>query len=126
MLRLASCRHSNTVPLQPNKLAQRSLLASGYKKRRQSLWPVHCLAGTPGAELHPELDLARIARTFRKGTDREIDSFSGFFDNARRKSTGLGEFLDEQGVTEIDLCGLATDYCVKATALGSLWFFSYS
>jgi nicotinamidase/pyrazinamidase len=54
---------------------------------------------------------------FRKGTDAGIDSYSGLFDNGRRKSTGLGEWLKEKGVEDVFVCGLATDYCVKFTAL---------
>jgi nicotinamidase/pyrazinamidase len=83
----------------------------------QILWPVHCVQGTPGAELHPRLDRSRIARVFRKGTDPRVDSYSGFFDNGRRSATGLDEYLKGQGVTEAYVCGLATDYCVKFTAL---------
>jgi nicotinamidase/pyrazinamidase len=86
----------------------------------QTLWPVHCVQGTPGAELAPGLDRSRIARIFQKGTDPEIDSYSGFFDNGRRKATGLGDWLKEQGVTEVFVCGLATDYCVKFTALDAV------
>ena len=86
----------------------------------QILWPVHCVQGTPGAELHPGLDRSRIARVFRKGTDPNVDSYSGFFDNGRRASTGLGEYLKGRGVTDVYVCGLATDYCVKATALDTV------
>jgi len=83
----------------------------------QTLWPVHCAQGTAGAELAPGLRRERIARIFPKGTDALIDSYSGFFDNGHRKSTGLGEWLKASGVTEVFVCGLATDYCVKFTAL---------
>jgi nicotinamidase/pyrazinamidase len=86
----------------------------------QILWPVHCVQGSPGAELHPGLDRSRIARVFRKGADPSVDSYSGFFDNGHRSSTGLGEYLKDQGVTEVCLCGLATDYCVKFTALDAV------
>lgn len=86
----------------------------------QVLWPVHCVQGTRGAEFAGGLDRARIGRVFVKGTDPEIDSYSGFFDNERRKSTGLGEFLRESGVDEVVVLGLATDYCVKFTALDAL------
>ena len=86
----------------------------------QILWPVHCVQGTPGAELHPRLNRARIARIFQKGLDPEVDSYSGFFDNGRRSSTGLAEYLRGQGVTDVYICGLATDYCVKATALDAV------
>lgn len=83
----------------------------------QILWPVHCVRNTPGAEFHPGLDRSRVVRVFQKGIDPGIDSYSGFFDNGRRKSTGLGDFLRERRVTDVFMCGLATDYCVKCTAL---------
>jgi nicotinamidase/pyrazinamidase len=83
----------------------------------QTLWPVHCVQGTPGAELAPGLQRERIAKIFPKGTDAGIDSYSGLFDNGHRKSTGLGEWLKTKGTTEVFVCGLATDYCVKFTAL---------
>lgn len=86
----------------------------------QVLWPVHCVQGTRGAELHPQLDRSRIARVFQKGADPQVDSYSGFFDNGRCNSTGLGEWLREQGVAEVAVCGLALDYCVKATALDAV------
>ena len=83
----------------------------------QTLWPVHCVQSTKGAELAATLDRERIAKVFPKGTDAGIDSYSGLFDNGHRKSTGLGEWLKARGVTEVFVCGLATDYCVKFTAL---------
>jgi nicotinamidase/pyrazinamidase len=83
----------------------------------QTLWPMHCVQGTKGAELATVLDRERIAKIFPKGTDAGIDSYSGLFDNGHRKSTGLGEWLKAKGVTEVFVCGLATDYCVKFTAL---------
>ncbi len=61
----------------------------------QVLWPMHCVRQTPGAELHPALDRRRLATVFRKGTDPQIDSYSGFFDNGRHKATGLGDYLRE-------------------------------
>jgi nicotinamidase/pyrazinamidase len=86
----------------------------------QTLWPVHCVQNTKGADLANALDRNRIAKIFPKGTDAGIDSYSGFFDNGHRKSTGLGEWLKVQGVTEVFVCGLATDYCVKFTALDAV------
>ncbi len=83
----------------------------------QTLWPVHCVQGTPGAELAHGLEKERIAKIFRKGADAGLDSYSGLFDNGHRKSTGLGEWLNAKGVAEVFVCGLATDYCVKYTAL---------
>jgi len=83
----------------------------------QVLWPVHCVQGTPGAEFAPGLQVERFTRVFVKGTDPGVDSYSGFFDNDRRSATGLGDHLLEIGETEVAVLGLATDYCVKATAL---------
>src|SRR5580658_5419757 len=83
----------------------------------QTLWPVHCVQGTTGAELATDLQRERIAKIFPKGTDAGIDSYSGLFDNGHRKSTGLGEWLKAKDATEVFVCGLATDYCVKFTAL---------
>lgn len=86
----------------------------------QVLWPVHCVQGTSGADFAPDLDLDRITRIFPKGTDPGIDSYSGLYDNGHRRSTGLAEWLREQGVKRVTVCGLATDYCVKFTALDAL------
>jgi len=83
----------------------------------QTLWPVHCVQGTAGAELAPGLNREHIAKIFQKGTDAGIDSYSGFFDNGHRRATGMAEWLKARGVTEVHVCGLATDYCVKFTAL---------
>lgn len=83
----------------------------------QILWPDHCIQETVGAAFVAGLDLGRINKIIYKGTDRTIDSYSGFFDNGRVKSTGLSEFLKEQGVKKVAILGLATDYCVKFTAL---------
>ena len=85
-----------------------------------SLWPPHCVQETAGAEFVAGLDTSRIARVFLKGTDMEIDSYSGFFDNEHRRATGLGDYLKERGVTDVTIAGLATDYCVKYTALDAL------
>ena len=86
----------------------------------QVLWPVHCVQGTPGAAFAPGLDFSRVERVFRKGVDPAIDSYSRFYDNGHRRSTGLGEYLRQRGVTEIFVMGLATDYCVKFTALDAV------
>jgi nicotinamidase/pyrazinamidase len=83
----------------------------------QILWPVHCVQGTKGAEFAAGLDTTRMARVFQKGTDPAIDSYSGFYDNGHRRSTGMGEWLRAQGVDEVHILGLATDYCVRFTAL---------
>jgi nicotinamidase/pyrazinamidase len=86
----------------------------------QTLWPVHCVQQTGGALFAPGLDTRRITRVFPKGTDPAVDSYSGFFDNGRRGDTGLTGWLRAHGITELTLCGLATDYCVKFSALDAL------
>ena len=83
----------------------------------QVLWPDHCVQGTYGAEFHRGLEQCRVSEVFQKGTDPGIDSYSTFFDNARLRSTGLGERLRERNVETVYLLGLATDYCVKFSAL---------
>jgi nicotinamidase/pyrazinamidase len=83
----------------------------------QVLWPVHCVQSTSGAEFVPSLDRSHIDHVIQKGTDPGIDSYSGFFDNGHRKATGLDAYLKQHNVTELFICGLATDYCVKFTAL---------
>jgi nicotinamidase/pyrazinamidase len=86
----------------------------------QVLWPIHCVQATNGAELSPLLDRSRIEAIFQKGVDPDIDSYSAIFDNGRRRSTGLSEYLAKRDVKEIFIAGLALDYCVKFTALDAL------
>jgi nicotinamidase/pyrazinamidase len=86
----------------------------------QTLWPDHCVQDTHGAELMAAVDRSRIARVFQKGTDPRIDSYSGFLDADHRNSTGLADFLREHHVTRVYIAGLATDYCVKYTALDAV------
>ena len=71
----------------------------------QTLWPVHCVQNTAGAAFHPGLNLDRIARVFRKGTDPAIDSYSGFFDNGHRAATGLADYLRKEGLTKYTSAG---------------------
>ena len=85
----------------------------------QVLWPDHCVQGTPGADFSALLR-APAAKTFRKGTNPEIDSYSGFFDNGHRQATGLETFLRERRVDQLFVLGLATDYCVRFTVLDAL------
>jgi nicotinamidase/pyrazinamidase len=84
------------------------------------LWPDHCVAGTPGAELCRDLRWERITAIIRKGTNRDVDSYSGFRSNwdeqGRRPPTGLAGYLRENGITDVYVCGLARDFCVKWTA----------
>ena len=78
----------------------------------QTLWPDHCVQETSGAHFHPELQTQRWETIFRKGTDREIDSYSAFYDNGHLKSTGLAGYLKEKGASQVYICGLAADICV--------------
>lgn len=80
--------------------------------KAQTLWPDHCVQGTQGAQFHSDLQTDKWETIFRKGTDKEIDSYSAFYDNGHLKSTGLTGYLKEKGATEIYLCGLAADICV--------------
>jgi nicotinamidase/pyrazinamidase len=84
---------------------------------RQVMWPAHCVQGTRGAEIHASLDRARITEIVQKGTDASIDSYSGFFDNGHQKATGLHAWLTERWIKQVYVMGLATDFCVKFTAL---------
>ncbi len=87
----------------------------------QELWPDHCVQGSPGAALHPALPDAPVSLVLRKGTRREVDSYSTFRENVgpdgRRPSTGLGAWLKARGVARAFLCGLARDFCVRASAV---------
>lgn len=86
----------------------------------QVLWPDHCVQGTWGAQLHPDLRTEPIQALFRKGMDRTVDSYSMFYDNHRRNPSGLAGFLRERQVRTVYVCGLAFDYCVRYTALDAL------
>jgi nicotinamidase/pyrazinamidase len=86
----------------------------------QVLWPVHCVQGSKGAKFHPDLNTAPITHVVRKGTDPEIDSYSAFFDNGHKKATDLDTALKDRGVHAVTICGLATDYCVKFSALDAV------
>lgn len=83
----------------------------------QVLWPTHCVQETWGADFAPGLHRERWKQVFRKGTNPLLDSYSGFFDNEHRRGTGLGEYLQSHGIRTVYLMGLATDYCVKYSAL---------
>ena len=83
----------------------------------QTLWPDHCVQGTPGAALHPQLTTVRAELVIRKGFRPEIDSYSAFYENDRCTPTGLAGYLRERGLQRIFLAGLATDYCVYYSAM---------
>lgn len=84
----------------------------------QVLWPDHCVQNTRGAEFHHDvvLNIPNLY-IFKKGMNKEVDSYSGFYENDHKTSTGLSDFLNKNKITEIFVCGLATDYCLKYTAI---------
>jgi len=109
--------------------------ASAYPGRRQfeqielhgqpqTLWPDHCVQGTPGAALDPRVDWSAADLVLRKGTGAQVDSYSGFRENhgpdGQRPPTGLAGWLRERGIGEVHVCGLARDYCVLWTAQDAL------
>ncbi len=86
----------------------------------QILWPTHCVQNTLGAEFYKGWDSSNVEKVFYKGSDPMIDSYSTFFDNGNRKSTGLADYLKEKGIKTVYIAGLATDYCVKYSVLDAV------
>lgn len=86
----------------------------------QVLWPGHCIQQSFGAEFSNQLDTKKIEAIFRKGMDKEIDSYSGFFDNGKKKTTGLAAYLKGRNITSVFVAGLAADFCVYFTAMDAL------
>ncbi|WP_194974559.1 bifunctional nicotinamidase/pyrazinamidase [Aquiflexum lacus] len=86
----------------------------------QILWPVHCVQGSFGAEFHKDLKRDNWKAIFQKGSNPLVDSYSGFFDNNKQGDTGLSDYLKTQGIKEVFICGLATDYCVKFTVFDAV------
>lgn len=109
--------HVSFAENHPGKKPGDSIAAHGS---RQTLWPTHCVQNTPGAQLAPALNTKHLARVFEKGTDPHVDSYSAFFDNNRQNQTGLHEFLKSRNVKLVYIAGLATDVCVRATALDAV------
>jgi nicotinamidase/pyrazinamidase len=106
--------HGSFAPNHPGKKPGERIMLDGIA---QILWPVHCVQNTHGAEFAAAFDTSRIAHVFHKGTERNIDSYSTFFDNAHRRHTGLAGYLGKRGIKDIYLMGLALDYCVKYSTL---------
>ena len=86
----------------------------------QVLWPDHCIQNSYGSDFPEQLDISKLAKVVYKGSDANIDSYSGFFDNGHFRSTGLSDYLKSKDVYKIDYVGLATDYCLKYTAIDSV------
>ena len=82
----------------------------------QVLWPDHCIQGSKGAEFHPDLNIEQANAIIRKGSNPFIDSYSAFFENDRKTSTGLDGYLKSLEIEKINLVGLATDFCVNYSA----------
>lgn len=87
---------------------------------QQVLWPIHCVQETWGSEFVADLKTEGVTKVFQKGTDPTIDSYSGFFDNGHRKSTGMAEWRRERGITDVHVLGVATEFCVKFTVLDAI------
>jgi nicotinamidase/pyrazinamidase len=121
-------RHSHVILTQDWHPAGHSSFASTHPGRAafdtidasygpQTLWPDHCIQGTPGAQFHEKLEWTKAELVIRKGFRPAIDSYSAFFENDHATPTGLGGYLNERGIRSVMLCGLATDYCVAYSAL---------
>ena len=106
--------HGSFAANHPGKKPGDRIILDGIE---QILWPVHCVRNTHGGQFASSFDTSSIARVFHKGTERNIDSYSTFFDNAHRRHTGLAYYLEKRGIDDVYLMGLALDYCVKYSAL---------
>jgi nicotinamidase/pyrazinamidase len=109
--------HKSFATQHPDKKQFETISLHGLE---QVLWPDHCVQGTTGAEFNPGLQMNKVEAVFRKGMNPDIDSYSGFFDNGHKKSTGLAGYLRDREVKKVYVCGLAADYCVAYTAKDAL------
>jgi len=109
--------HKSFASNHPGKKAFETIILHGLE---QVLWPNHCIQGSPGAQIHSSINVNKVEGIFRKGMDVEIDSYSAFYDNGYKKSTGLAGYLRERKIKKVYVCGLAADYCVYYTAKDSL------
>lgn len=109
--------HKSFATQHPGKKQSETISLHGLD---QVLWPDHCVQGTNGAEFHSDLHMNKVEAVFRKGMNPDIDSYSGFYDNGHKKSTGLAGYLRDRGIKKVYVCGLAADYCVAYTAKDAL------
>jgi nicotinamidase/pyrazinamidase len=109
--------HKSFASSHPGKKIFEEIILDGLP---QVLWPDHCVQETSGAEFSSLLNTKKIEAIFRKGMDKDIDSYSGFFDNGKKKATGMGAYLKGRGISTIYVSGLAADYCVNFTAIDGL------
>lgn len=109
--------HKSFASAHPGKKKFDEILLNGLS---QVLWPDHCVQQTAGAEFSKLLYTKKVEAIFRKGMDKNIDSYSGFFDNGKMKATGMGDYLKGRGIREVFVTGLAGDYCVNFTAVDAI------
>ncbi len=109
--------HLSFASVHPGKKVMETITINGIK---QVLWPDHCVQGMAGADFYPGLDLSGVSLILRKGTNRETDSYSAFFENDRKTATGLDGYLKGLHMDTVYLTGLAMDYCVYYTALDAV------
>jgi nicotinamidase/pyrazinamidase len=109
--------HKSFAANHPGKKPFDNIILDGLD---QVLWPVHCVQGTRGAAFHPDLKMNMVEAIFRKGMDPTIDSYSGFYDNGHKKSTGLAGYLKSREVDTVYVCGLAGDFCVFFTVMDAI------
>lgn len=109
--------HASFASSHPGRKPFQTIRLGGVE---QTLWPEHCVAGSPGAELHPLLDTCGVHLILRKGSRPDLDSYSAFFENDRKTPTGLAGYLTGLGVRHVYLAGIATDYCVYYSAMDAL------
>ncbi len=109
--------HGSFASVYPDKDVMDTITLGGLE---QILWPDHCVQGTRGAAIADELSMNAVEAIFRKGLDREIDSYSSFYDNGHIKSTGLADYLKGKNVQQVYIAGLAGDFCASYSALDAL------
>jgi nicotinamidase/pyrazinamidase len=110
--------HVSFASAHPNKRVGDVVWMNGVEQR---LWPDHCVQGTWGAQFPAALNSSAMGAVFQKGSDRQVDSYSAFFDALRRPSTPLADYLRSRGCTSLYFAGLATDYCVLYSVLDALF-----
>lgn len=109
--------HKSFASYHPGKKPFDKIMLNGSE---QTLWPDHCIQGSYGADFNPLLETELFSAIFRKGMNPEVDSYSGFYDNDHKISTGLAGYLKEKGITDLYFGGLAADVCVYYSIMDSL------
>jgi nicotinamidase/pyrazinamidase len=110
-----SSSHVGELDANGKEIKAGSISVSNARSEGEVLWPDHCVQGSKGAEFHSDLVVDPTDIVVRKGTDPHVDSYSAFADNNHTKLTGLYDILDKTGITDVYVCGIATDYCVNFT-----------